>query len=115
MLDQYSTKINEQFENGITEEVDNSLPTVGIILPRLRTVYDASSKIKGPAMNGCLQVANSRFTGLLGALRRFRSRVLVIIVADIEKAFRIIGIHNNDGNALRFWAKSLLAHCCQWN
>ena len=40
LLDPYSTRINEQFENGITEEVDNSLPTVGIILPRLRTVIN---------------------------------------------------------------------------
>ena len=73
---------------------------------RLRIVYDASSKIKDPALNDykwqCLQVANSRFTSLLGTLWRSRSHVIVIAVADIEKAFLIIGIYMDDRNALRF-------------
>lgn len=48
-----------------------------------------------------LKVGDSAFTDLLGTLLRFRKYVIVL-VADIEKAFVNIGIYSDDRDALRF-------------
>ena len=112
---QYSDILNEQLKNNIVEEVNDNLPTIGktYYMPhqaviredhttsKLRVVYDAFSKLKGPTLNDCLEAGESRYTDLFGTLIRFRLHN-VAVVADIEKAFLNSGIQEDYNDALRF-------------
>ena len=109
LLKQYSEIINEQLKNNLVEEVNDNLPTIGktYYMPhkaairedhttsKLRIVYDASSKLKGPSLNDCLEARESKYTDLLGTLIRF-SLYNIAVVADIEKVFLNIGIQEDD-------------------
>ena len=68
---------------------------------KLRVVYCASSKLKGPSLNDCLEVNESRYTDLFSTLITFRLHNIAV-VADIEKAFLNIGIQEDDRDVLRF-------------
>ena len=115
LLKQYSDIINEQLKNNIVEEVNDNLTTIGktYYMPhqaviredhttsKLRVVYDAFSKLKGPTLNDCLEAGESRYTDLFGTSIRLRLHNIAV-VTDIEKAFLNIGIQEDDRDALRF-------------
>ena len=115
LLKQYSDIINEQLKNNIAEEVNDNLPTIGKTYymlhqavtredhttSKLRIVHDASSKLKGPSLNDCLEAGESKYTYLFGTLIRFRLHNIAV-VADIEKAFLNIGNQEDDRDVLRF-------------
>ena len=79
LLKQYAHITNEQLKNIIVEEVNVNLPTIWktyYILHQpviredhttstLRVVYDASSKLKGPSLNDCLEAGENRYIDLL--------------------------------------------------
>ena len=85
LLKQYSDIINEQLKNNRVKEDNNNLPTIrktyymshqAVIREdhatlKLRVFYDASSKLKGPSLNNCLERGESRYTDLFGTLIRF--------------------------------------------
>ena len=101
LLKQYSEIINEQLKNNIVDEVNDSLPTIGktYYMPhqavgrddhttlKLRLVYEseASSKLKGPSLNDCLEAGESKCTDLFGTLIRFRLHNIAV-AEDIEKS-----------------------------
>ena len=88
------------------------LPHHGIIrqdklTTKLRVVYDASAKNDGPLLNDSLYAGPSfgqRITDIL-----FRFRVYpVALVADIEKAFLMISVAEEDRDVLRFlWLEDI--------
>ena len=68
---------------------------------KLRVVYHAYSKLKGPLLNDCLAADGSRYTDLFGTLLRFRLHNIAV-VAEIEKIFLNIGILEDGRDGLRF-------------
>ena len=89
----YSEIINEQLKNSTVEKVNGNLPTIGktYYMPhqaviredhttlKLRKVYDASSKLKGPLLNDCLETGESKYTDLFGTLIRFRLQNITVV------------------------------------
>ena len=73
---------------------------------KLRIVYDASSKLKGPSLNDWLEAGEEKYTDLFGTFIRIRLHNAAV-AADIEKAFLNIGIQKM-ADALRFlWKEDL--------
>jgi hypothetical protein len=74
---------------------------------KVRIVYDASSKSKGPSLNESLHVGpkfNQKFFDILIKFRTYQ----VALIADIEKAFLMISVCQKDRDALRFlWLKDV--------
>jgi hypothetical protein len=121
-LDEYNRNIEEQLTTGIVEEVPPSdkdqknihyLPHHGVIrkdkatTTKLRVVYDGSAKTKtrNYSLNDCLLTGPNLIPQMFDLLVRFRQNP-VGLVADIEKAFLMIGINEEDRNMLRFlWLK----------
>ena len=68
---------------------------------KIRVVYDASSKGKGPSLNDTLETGTCEFTDLLSVLIRFRC-YKVGLSADIEQAFLQIGVKEEDRDLTRF-------------
>ena len=98
--------INEQLEKGIMEKVDlTSLVEVGevhylpnqvvireeALTPKVRIVYDASSKSNGVCLNDTFNTGPSLTEQLYAILLRFRGKKIGLI-ADIEKAFLSIAV-----------------------
>ena len=50
----------------------------------LRAVYDASSKLKGPSLNDCLEACESRYTDFFGSLIRFRSHNKAVVTDTLK-------------------------------
>ena len=120
-LDEYNRNIEEKLTTGIVEEVPPSdkdqknihyLPHHGVIrkdkaTTKLRVVYDGSAKTKtrNYSLNDCLLTGPNLIPQIFDLLVRFRQNP-VGLVADIEKAFLMIGINEEDRNMLRFlWLK----------
>lgn len=88
------------------------LPHHGVIredklTTKLRVVYDASAKNNGPSLNDCLYAGPSFGQRIADILLRFRLYP-VALVADIEKAFLMISIAEEDRDVLRFlWLKDI--------
>ena len=108
--------IKDQLEKGIIERVDLSkqvkngkihyLPHHCVVredkaTTRLRVVYDASAKENGPALNDCLYTGPSLTPDILDILIRFRLHPIAVI-ADVEKAFLMVSVEENDRDSLRF-------------
>ena len=68
---------------------------------KLRIVYDASARDKGPSLNDCLFSGPKFDQNILDILLRFRT-YKIALTADIEKAFLMVSIREADRDALRF-------------
>ena len=117
-LSQYNDIIQEQLKRNFIEVVPNESDSRGIVhylyhIPvvrassstsRLRIVYNASAKMNksSPSLNDCL------FTGdLFEILLNFRLH-RVGLLADIEKAFLMVGLKPSDRDCTRFlWVKDI--------
>ena len=124
ILHEYENIIQEQLAAGIIEKIPNQsseelndedvhyLPHHGVIrknreTTKLRIVYDGSAKSPGQqlSLNDCLPTGPNYIPQLADVLARFRWHRMAI-AADIEKAFLMIGIQENQRNMLQFlWLK----------
>ncbi|XP_065917691.1 uncharacterized protein [Dysidea avara] len=121
ILHQYDAVIREQIRRGIVEPVEPKMPTCNLVhyLPhhavlledktttKLRIVYDASSRTLGPSLNDCLYTGPKSGQRIMDILLRFRVHRMAI-AADIEKAFLMVAVKNEDRDVLRFlWVKDV--------
>ena len=120
LLQSYDQVIQDQIKMGIIEHAPEPptdytqvhyLPHHAVVrsdkdTTKLRVVYDASAKVEGkPSLNDCLLVGPKYNQKILDILLRFRFHQIAVI-ADIEKAFLMIGVNERDRDALRFlWVK----------
>ena len=116
LLREYDSVIQTQIQQGIVELVDTSVrKTTGRLhyLPhhavvrsdkdttKVRVVYDASARAGGPSLNNCLHTGPKFNQRIFDLLLRFRMH-RVALTADIEKAFLMIRIAEEDRDVLRF-------------
>ena len=121
LLSEYNDIIQDQLKAGIVQEVQtNDLPnnktsSQGYYLPHLavvrkdrettkvRIVYDGSAKSskQEKSLNDCLQTGPNYLPHVFSMLANFR-RNIVGLTADIEKAFLMIGIQDDQRDFLRF-------------
>ena len=129
LLQEYDKSIKDQIELGIIEEVprvngstsnnqDNDnvhyLPHHAVVredksTTKLRVVYDgsATTKERNYSLNDCLYIGPNNIPHLFNILVKFRSHA-VGLVADIEKAYLMVGIDHVDRDMLRFlWVKNI--------
>ena len=116
VLREYDSVIKEQLHSGIVEVVENpSKGEVGKVhyIPhhafirrdklttKLRVVYDASAKSDGVALNDCLYTGPSLAGNIFDVLMRFLVHQ-VALTGDIEKAFLMVDMAEEDRDVLRF-------------
>lgn len=115
ILKEYDHAIKDQLSQGIIEAIpqDESsiirthyLPHHAIIrqghaTTKLHVVYDALAKSDGPSLNECLHKGPKFNQLILDLLLRFHS-YHVALTADVEKAFLMIGMSEDDRDVLRF-------------
>ena len=118
ILREYDSIIRDQIDKKIVEVVTDTdvktesnqkvhyLPHHAVIrhdkeTTKLRVVYDASARSGGPSLNDCLYTGPKFNQKILDILLRFRS-YQIALTADIEKAFLMISVANEDRDALRF-------------
>ena len=120
VLEKYDSIIRNQIQQGIVEHRENvrkdqEMPTTERIhyLPhhavirrdkdttKLRIVYDASARSRGPSLNDCLHTGPKLQQSIFDLLLHFRTH-RVGLTADIEKAFLMIGTAEEDRDVLRF-------------
>ena len=116
VFEEYEKVIRTQLNEGILEDIDENRPVeVGKVyyLPhrevirekkettKLRIVCDASSKVKGPSLNNCLETGPCLLAKIFDILIRFRSYKYGII-SDIKSAFLNIRILERYRDFLRF-------------
>ena len=116
-LQEYDRVIKDQLDKGIIDKVDQSekaqpchqilyLPHHCVVrkdklTAKLRTVYNASARENGPALNDWLHTGPPLTPDILDILIRFRVQPIALI-ADIEKAFLMIAVKKEDRDVLRF-------------
>jgi len=111
---QYHAIMQEQLRQGIIEKVQPGQTSVRIhYLPhhavirkdkqttKLRIVYDASARDKGLSLNDCLYCGPKFNQSILDILIRFRT-YRIALAADVEKAFLMVSVREEDRDALRF-------------
>ena len=111
---EYHAIMQEQLRQGIIEKVQpcqtgdriHYLPHHAVIrkdkqTTKLRIVYDASARDKGLSLNDCLFSGPKFNQCILDILIRFRT-YRIAFVADVEKAFLMVSVREEDRNALRF-------------
>ena len=115
VLKEYDNVIRDQLNKGIVESVPEPnegakrvhyLPHHAVIrqdkaTTKLRVVYDASAKSRGPSLNDCLYSGPSLTQNIVDITLRFRA-YKVALTGDIEKAFLMIHVAESDRDALRF-------------
>ena len=120
LLHEYDTIIKDQLDHGVIELAsDTSIDGRTYYLPhrpvlrmdrvttKVRMVFDGSSTTFGPSLNDCLHPGLSLTTSIYGILLRFRAKKIGVI-ADLEKAFLQICLHNQDRDLVRFlWLKNV--------
>ncbi len=122
MTKKYDDIITEQLQTGIIEPVslenEESNPNIHYLphhavvredksTTKVRIVFDGSARLSNDelSINDCLECGPNLVPSLFDILVRFRSHPYAL-VADIEKAFHMISIKEEDRNALRFlWLK----------
>ena len=121
LLHEYESIMKNQLECGFLEIVTDDMkgevgktyyiPPQIVLRPdrettKVRVVYDFSSKMTGNvSANECLEVPEAMFTDLFAIMVRFRLYV-VGVIADIEKAFLMIRMREEDRDAQRLiWVK----------
>ena len=125
VLWEYDKTIKEQISKGIVEIVEGSMvqnaSKCHYLLhhavirkdkstTKLRIIYDASANTEGPSLNDCLYAGLSFGQHILDILIRFRLHRIALI-ADIEKAFLIIAIAEQDRDVLRvLWLDDINSH-----
>ena len=114
LLEQYDDVMKKQLQLGIIEEATTN-PVLGEVtyLPhravirkdrittKLRVVFDASAKLKGPSLNECLYKGPSLNPLLFDVLLRFRVSNIGL-TADIEATYLQISIPAEERDYLRF-------------
>ena len=120
IVKEYSAIIQEQLDKGIIEIVEQTagrthyLPHHAVVrrdkeTTKVRIVYDALARAKGPSLNDCLHTGPKFNQKILEILIRFRSYP-VAWIADIEKAFLMIAMSQEDRDVLRFlWVDNPLS------
>ncbi|VDO98226.1 unnamed protein product [Heligmosomoides polygyrus] len=123
VLQQYNQNFVDQVNKGILEEVTPDQDTSGSIIhylahqavctpekefTKLRVVYDASAHLREkPSLNDVLLRGPVMLSTMLHMLLRFRVGQ-VALIADVEKAFLQVHLHEQDRNAVRWlWVKDL--------
>ena len=125
IMTEYGKGIEEQLATGIVEKVPECeenqekidvhyLPHHGVIrkdrvTTKLRVVYDgsATTDTREHSLNDCLFAGPNYIPQIFDILVKFRKN-RIGLVADIEKAFLMIGICKKDRDMLRFlWLKNL--------
>ena len=108
MLQEYHSVIMDQIRDGIVEVVKipsqmsnkayyilhHAVIRTDMRTTKLRIVYDASIKVNGLSLNECGQ-------NIFDILLQFRLHN-VALVANIEKAFLMVGVDERDRDVLRF-------------
>ena len=118
ILQQYHSIIQDQIRQHIVEVVENPedsaagrihyLPHHAVVredknTTKLRVVYDASAKSgSGSSLNDCLYTGPKFGQKILDILLRFRVH-RVALVADIEKAFLMIGMSEEDRDCSKLY------------
>ena len=122
MLSQYDAIMRDQIKNNIVEVVESPcngpagkthyLPHHAVIredkqTTKLRIVYDASAKSDGPSLNDCLYAGPTFGQNIMDILLRFRL-FRVAVTADVEKAFLMVSVAEEDHDALQFlWVEDI--------
>ena len=116
VLKEYDSVINEQLQRGIVEVVEKPseggvgrvhyIPHHAVIrtdksTTKLRIVYDASAKSDGVALNDCVYTGPPLAENIFDVLLRFRV-YQVALTGDVEKAFLMVGMIEEDRDVLRF-------------
>ena len=119
LLTEYDKAIKDQLASGIVEEIPRSEPrqqenTVHYIphhaviredkkTTKIRVVYDGSATTNDRkfSLNDCLPTGPNYVPQLFNVLVKFRTH-RVGLIADIEKAFLMIGIEEIDRDMMRF-------------
>jgi hypothetical protein len=118
VLREYDSIIRDQIRRGIVEPVEMTedpseisekvhyLPHHPVVrrdkeTTKVRVVYDASSHADGPSLNDCLHTGPKFDQKIFDILLRFRVH-RVVVTADIEKAFLMVGVAREDRDVLRF-------------
>ena len=125
ILRDYDNILRGQLESGIIEEVpseevkDQSFENVHYVshhavirddkeTRKIRIVYDCSAKSQSQehSLNDCLETGPNFIPKLFDVLVKFRDNP-VGLIADIEKAFLMVGVRKEDRDMLRFlWFKN---------
>ena len=115
VLKEYDNVIRDQLNKGIVEfasEPNEDVKRVHYIphhavirqdkaTTKLRVVYDASARSRGPSLNDCLYSGPPLTQNIVDIMLRFRAHK-VALTGDIEKAFLMIHVAESDRDALRF-------------
>ena len=116
VLREYDSVIRDQLSKGIVEVVEKPgegevgkihyIPHHAVIrkdktTTKLRVVYDASARSGGPALNDCLYTGPPLAENIFDILLRFRVN-RVALTGDVEKAFLMVGMTEEDRDVLRF-------------
>ena len=126
ILKEYNVVIQDQLSRGIVENVEPSYPTEAkqihyiphqpVIrseksMSKLRIVYDASAKAtNGLSLNDCLYTGPKFGQNIMDILLRFRVHK-VALSADIEKAYLMVSMAEEDRDVLRFlWVEDIHSH-----
>ena len=121
LLSEYNNIIQDQLKTGIVEVVppedlkndhnktrSHYLPHLAVVrkdreTTKVRVVYDGSAKAskKERSLNDCLQTGPNRLPHVFNMIANFRKNI-VGLTADIEKAFLMVGIQDDQRDFLRF-------------
>ena len=116
LMKEYDNIIKEQLREGIVEYVNmNESPEVSTVyyMPyrevvreesdttRMRIVYDAGSKFRGPSLNDCLEKGPCMLPKIFDIIVRFRGYTYGI-TSVIQRAFLNIFLQPTDRNLVRF-------------
>ena len=101
LLQEYDSIINEQ-QRRIQYIPDHAVVRTDKSTTKIRIVYDASAKGKNVTLlNNCLHKGLKFHQNIINILIHFRVH-RVAFSTDIEKAFLMVGIDEEDWNILRF-------------